>query len=308
MRNDKMVLILTLTTFLLIIASQSGAVPTLTIGNVSISVGGEGQLPITLSGGVVPFAGVNAKIILPQGVSCTGVVRGALLDARFQVDYLAVDAAQHAVTVIAYSGEATFQNGEVLLLQLAVAPGTSAGGPIAVAFAQTNAAGVNAKYALSNETGSVSVAPITTVSGSVTVTAFVDTDSDGLPDSWEMEHFGTLNWGPSDDPDGDGVNNGDEYESGTNPDLFVGDVNNDHVVNLSDALLILRYYYNDPTVVMPNMDAAYVNADAAINLSDALLVLRRYYNEIGPLGKSLDAPQPNLMQQLVDSMLQDKNN
>lgn len=44
-----------------------------------------------------------------------------------------------------------------------------------------------------------------------------DTDEDGLPDAWEMQYFGTLNYGPSDDPDHDGLSNYQEYIAGTNP-------------------------------------------------------------------------------------------
>lgn len=48
-------------------------------------------------------------------------------------------------------------------------------------------------------------------------TAPVDLDSDGLADSWEMQHFGSLGANPADDPDGDGVNNLREFRAGTNP-------------------------------------------------------------------------------------------
>lgn len=44
-----------------------------------------------------------------------------------------------------------------------------------------------------------------------------DTDADGLLDSWEMEHFGSLGQGPEDDPDGDGLTNLEEFNAGTNP-------------------------------------------------------------------------------------------
>ncbi len=44
-----------------------------------------------------------------------------------------------------------------------------------------------------------------------------DTDADNLPDSWEMQHFGSLSAGSSDDPDGDGAANVDEYLAGTDP-------------------------------------------------------------------------------------------
>jgi len=45
----------------------------------------------------------------------------------------------------------------------------------------------------------------------------MDTDLDGLPDSWEMANFGTLAYGPNDDPDNDGLTNHQEFQLGTNP-------------------------------------------------------------------------------------------
>ena len=35
-----------------------------------------------------------------------------------------------------------------------------------------------------------------------------DTDSDGLPDAWEQQYFGTLSYGPNDDPGGVGFGQG----------------------------------------------------------------------------------------------------
>jgi hypothetical protein len=48
----------------------------------------------------------------------------------------------------------------------------------------------------------------------------VDADSDGLPDAWEIQYFGSisdLRATPGADPDGDGFNNLQEYVAGTNP-------------------------------------------------------------------------------------------
>jgi hypothetical protein len=48
----------------------------------------------------------------------------------------------------------------------------------------------------------------------------VDSDADGLPDSWETLYFGgtsSIEGGPFADPDGDAINNLEEYLSGTNP-------------------------------------------------------------------------------------------
>ena len=44
-----------------------------------------------------------------------------------------------------------------------------------------------------------------------------DTDGDGLDDDWEMARFGTLAYGPADDPDRDGYSNAREQLMGTDP-------------------------------------------------------------------------------------------
>ena len=44
-----------------------------------------------------------------------------------------------------------------------------------------------------------------------------DLDGDGLPDTWEIEQFGSAAALPSDDPDGDGSDNYSEYIAGTDP-------------------------------------------------------------------------------------------
>jgi len=46
---------------------------------------------------------------------------------------------------------------------------------------------------------------------------YVDTDSDGLGDDWEMVYFGGLGQYGEGDPDGEGLQNGDEYVRNTNP-------------------------------------------------------------------------------------------
>jgi len=61
-------------------------------------------------------------------------------------------------------------------------------------------------------TGSVQLASL--IIEGVTIT---DTDHDGLDDDWEMAHFGNLNHGPQDDPDGDGFDNAREQIMGTDP-------------------------------------------------------------------------------------------
>ncbi len=51
----------------------------------------------------------------------------------------------------------------------------------------------------------------------VDLTTSADIDGDGLPDWWELQHFGTTAYGPSDDPDHDGFANWAEYLADTDP-------------------------------------------------------------------------------------------
>jgi hypothetical protein len=48
----------------------------------------------------------------------------------------------------------------------------------------------------------------------------LDLDGDGLPDNWEMTHFGNLNQDANGDPDGDGITNLWEYRKGLNPTQY----------------------------------------------------------------------------------------
>jgi hypothetical protein len=61
---------------------------------------------------------------------------------------------------------------------------------------------------LVNSSGSLTSAP---------ALLMLDGDGDGLPDSWELAHFGNLNQTSTGDFDGDGVSNRDEFLDGTNP-------------------------------------------------------------------------------------------
>ena len=50
-----------------------------------------------------------------------------------------------------------------------------------------------------------------------------DRDNDGLPDSWELRYFTSIDApgaGPLDDPDHDGMNNLQEYQTGSNPLVY----------------------------------------------------------------------------------------
>jgi hypothetical protein len=64
------------------------------------------------------------------------------------------------------------------------------------------------RVVLTNPSGSVTSAP---------ALLMIDSDGDGLADSWELANFGSLNQNASGDFDGDTISNFNEFDDGTNP-------------------------------------------------------------------------------------------
>ncbi len=52
---------------------------------------------------------------------------------------------------------------------------------------------------------------------SITVMVMADTDGDQLPDAWEIQFMGTLDYDKTSDPDEDGISNVDEFKNNTHP-------------------------------------------------------------------------------------------
>lgn len=69
----------------------------------------------------------------------------------------------------------------------------------------------------------------------------LDTDTDGLPDWWEIDYFGdTISEDEAGDSDGDGVTNADEYANGTDP--TEADTDGDGLVDGSDGQVATSEY------------------------------------------------------------------
>jgi hypothetical protein len=90
--------------------------------------------------------------------------------------------------------------------------------------------GVTATASIWNETMIVAAVPQFALTGPVIVVVNgvssntvtftvgdVDSDADGLPDWWEQQYFGNLSHNGTEDADGDGLTNLQEYQQGRNP-------------------------------------------------------------------------------------------
>jgi len=79
----------------------------------------------------------------------------------------------------------------------------------------------------------------------------VDEDQDGLPDDWEIEHFGSIeSCNPGDDSDTDGLTNAEEHAAGTDP--WVKDTDGDGVVDGEDPEPLIRRQDQKIDVISPD--------------------------------------------------------
>jgi hypothetical protein len=101
-----------------------------------------------------------------------------------------------------------------------------------------------------------------------------DSDGDGLPDWWEMEHFGNLNQGASNDYDHDGFSNLQEYQNGTDPNTihFSLSITNQYVsTSLTAAQIALLAGVPSSMAVLVDSTnvsgATWVNYNSSISLN-----------------------------------------
>ena len=243
---------------LLGISLQAEAAPELILDTLPAQPsGGTALLNLSLAGGIEPYAGLNAKILFPKGITLTGISQGErLASGNFVLDYRTFsDDENEYATLIAYSASDTFETeGVLLILSLRISEEVSPG-TYPINFADTNPNPlVNSKYALSNADGTASLTPAVSA-GSITIES-KDTDGDGLLDSWEQQlidadpddDLKTIeDIRPEDDFDGDGDTNLAKYDNGTsatNGDDFTINPDDKDRDGLSDEWE-LRLVYSD---------------------------------------------------------------
>jgi hypothetical protein len=100
------------------------------------------------------------------------------------------------------------------------------------AWRDTDGDGVHDYWEASGSFATNPVYLTTNVLGTSIALSDPDTDADDLPDWWEVSHFGDITQTPNDDYDGDGVNNLQEFLTGTDPSN--PDTDGDRVVDGMD--------------------------------------------------------------------------
>ena len=99
-----------------------------------------------------------------------------------------------------------------------------------------------------------------------------DSDGDNMPDYWEIKYFGVLDRDGTDDYDGDGISDFDEYLNHTHPSAMPGDMNNDGTVDLKDAVLGLKLVAGENQEKV-SLDAD-VNGDEKMGLEEVIYILQ----------------------------------
>ncbi|MBP7428593.1 MAG: BACON domain-containing protein [Candidatus Hydrogenedentes bacterium] len=166
MRRLEIILLVALLGF----SHAATAAPEFRLGTLqAVAQGGMARLSLRLGGATEDYAGINARILLPQGVTCENVLHGDALASGFTLRWEPLSGGQNGVAVVTCSRDRTFQDGALLDFYLRVAANVPPGS-YPIAFPADKTVVVNGKHALSNSDGSSSVEHVV-VGGSITVTS-----------------------------------------------------------------------------------------------------------------------------------------
>jgi hypothetical protein len=163
------------------------------------------------------LAGINAEIILPEGVGVGSVQMGELPAPADNFEFaFSVDGQN--LRIVAWSGNATF-GGSGTAVQITLLLGAELLGLKELAFAGSNPDPlVNSQHAVSNADGSESLPHTFSNASFLVYSTSSDHDGDTMPDQWEVENeLDPLTDNAGADADEDGYTDLEEYEAGSDP-------------------------------------------------------------------------------------------
>ncbi len=268
---------------ILLYTTHAYAVPELKFGIAGEKADGTALLDLSVRNGSGTYAGFNAKILLPKGITVSGISKGELLSSgSFVADFRPFSDASHdGAVLIAYSGTDTFGgNGVLMKLSLRIADSLAPGTADAL-FATVNEGTVNSRYALA-DVSSTSLT-LTPAPGYIAV-GHEDADADGIPDTWERiitdqnPSMDINTFAPQTDFDNDGSCNIAEFFNNTDPtdpdshrESLTGDMSGDRDITLADTITALQIICGIRVPVNP--DAA-SGKTKQIKLQDAVFTLQ----------------------------------
>lgn len=207
----------------------AGAEPLLSLDKPTVKKGETGNINLMLSGGDREYAGFNARIIIPEGISVNSVSKGSLLPLdKFTIAHN-IESSDDKISLflLVFSNEDTFGLTDGVLAVINVTADENASfGEKNIIFATDNPNPlVNSKHALSNADGSISV-PHTVLNGSVNIIENIivgDINGDGKLNLEDVNLILKL-----------------QTHKSSDDVITQGDVNNNGQIGIEEAVFILK--------------------------------------------------------------------
>ena len=218
--------------------SYAGITPALTASLINCGTGNAAaQFPAGVSGnialiqrGTETFA---TKVSLAMNAGAVGAIiynnvagdfNGTLGGSAAWIPVVSVSQADGASLLARVNSSVTLVNEFIPANLYQFLDGTSMATPqvaAAVAFCARNFPAESAiqrvARIINHTTPVAALSGLVASGGRLNLLKIVDTNANELPDWWESDHFASLGVSPTADPDGDGMNNHQEYLAGTDP-------------------------------------------------------------------------------------------
>jgi hypothetical protein len=147
--------------------------------------------------------------------------------------------------------------------------------------------GVITGYVWSANCGWISLSNVVAFVQTDTIAPGLDSNSDGIPDAWELLNFGTIDIDPNADPDHDGLSNREEYLGGTGPNnpLDYLRITSESfgpggtTANLTWTSVLTRQYYILRT---PNLESPWTDSGLGLISPDGASTTRAFGDSAAP--------------------------